>query len=87
MLRLSQAAKSAGSSYLNKTWTILIMAVALAYSAVSLFLGNPFESRGLTKKQVDAAFAVFVILLSFVGMALSKDKNGSLEGEVEKLLA
>lgn len=50
MLRLSQAAKSAGSSYLNKTWTILILSVALAYSAVSLFLGNPLENRGLSKK-------------------------------------
>ena len=86
MLKLSAAAKSAGSSYLNKTWTILILGVALAYSFLTLFIGNPLESRGFSKKQMDAAFAVIVISLCFTGMALSKDKNASLESEVERLL-
>jgi Kef-type K+ transport system membrane component KefB len=86
MLKLSTAAKSSGSSYLNKTWTIIILAVALVYAALTLVLGNPLEKRGVNKKQMDAAFAVVVISLCFVGMALSKDKNASLEVEIEKLL-
>jgi len=50
MLKLALAAKSSGASYLNKSWTIIVMAVALGYSALTLTIGNPFEKRGLTKK-------------------------------------
>jgi len=50
MVKLSAAAKGAGSSYLNKTWTVLIMAVALVYALLTLVIGNPLESRGYSKK-------------------------------------
>ena len=86
MVKLSAAAKGAGSSYLNKTWTVIILAVALVYAALTLLIGNPLESRGYSKKQLDSAFAVFVITLCFTGMALSKDKNATLESDIEQLL-
>jgi Kef-type K+ transport system membrane component KefB len=86
MLKLSTAAKSADSSFLNKTWSILILCVAFAYAVLTIFVGNPLESRGFSKKQMDAAFTVVVITLCFIGMSLSKDKNASLEVEVERLL-
>jgi len=35
---------------------------------------------------MDSAFAVFVISLCFTGMALSKDKNATLESDIERLL-
>lgn len=86
MVKLSAAAKGAGSSYLNKTWTVIILAVALVYAALTLLIGNPLESRGYSKKQLDSGFAVFVITLCFTGMVLSKDKNATLESDIEQLL-
>lgn len=50
MLKLSAAAKNAGSSQMSKTWTVLIMAVALVYCAITLVIGNPLEKNGYTKK-------------------------------------
>jgi hypothetical protein len=86
MLKLSGAAKNAGSSYLNKTWTIIVMVVALAYASFTFLITGANETVGLTKKQLDAAFAVFVICLCLVGMALSPNKNAELEAEIEQMI-
>lgn len=69
MLKLSHAAKGAGNSYLNKTYTMIILAIALAYSVFSLGFGtHRQEFLGLAKKQLDYIFAIVTIGLCIVFM-------------------
>lgn len=85
MLKLAAASKNAGNSFLNKTWTILIMILALVFSVYTFFF--PGEAFGLPRKQIDSAFAMFIIGLTLVGMVVSgKDKTAQLESEIEGLM-